>query len=298
MSTTPGKVDFTRIELADNPRTDLGDIDGLVASIKRLGLLQPLLVRHLKLGGVGYKMPDGSKVFARYILKAGFRRYEAVRRIREEDKQAFKEVPVMLYHGNDDDARFAQIAENVQRKDLNPVELADALQEMVNKNYDTKDVAERVGLTPQWVGRLLKVRQNCTNAVIKALTKGEISVAAAYDLVDCTAEKQDKELANYKTTKETKGTKAAKRQTAKGAGKKVAPGKRIVSRLLAVIDEHEFKGDYWRGVSNALSYTLGEDESLMDEVEKEAQKHNVLDVDEGETPRKGKKSPKGKDDSA
>lgn len=271
MSTAPSKVEFARIELGENPRKDLGDVKGLAHSIKKEGLINPLLVEHRK----------GSDGKTQYILKAGFRRHAAIELIRGEDKKAFGEVPVMLWKGNEDDARFLQIAENVQRKDLNPVELADALREMTNKGYKDGDVADRVGLSTVWVQKLLKVRESCTSAVLKALAKGEISVAAAYDLIDCTPEKQEKELGKYKDTKSKKGVKAAKRGAAKGAGKKVSPGKRTLSKLLTIIDEHDaYKGDYWQGVTDALNYTLGADEGLIESVEREAKKHGI-DLNEG-----------------
>lgn len=265
MSTALSKVEFSRIELGENPRKDLGDISSLADSIKSEGLINPVLVEHKKVGGTVH-----------YVLKAGFRRYAAIELIRKEDKKAFNEIPVMLWRGNDDDARFLQIAENVQRKNLNPVELADALREMVNKGYKDGDVAGRVGLSTAWVQKLLKVRECCTPAVLKALTRDEISVAAAYDLVDCSPEKQEKELDKYKDTKSKKGVKAAKRGAAKGAGKKVAPGKRTLTKLVTMIEDSEaFKGDYWKGVSDALSYTLGSSEELIDTVEAEAKKHGL-----------------------
>lgn len=278
MSTVLGKVEFSRIELGENPRKDLGDIEALANSIQKEGLINPLLVEHRKAS-------DGKM---RYILKAGFRRYAAIEFIRKGDKKAFAEVPVMLWKGNEDDARFLQIAENVQRKSLNPVELADALREMVNKGYADSEVADRVGLSTPWVQKLLKVREGCTPAVLKALAKGEISVAAAYDLVGCDAATQNRELDKYKDTKAKKGIKAAKRGAAKGAGKKVAPGKRTLSKLLAIIDveEHAYKGEYWNGVTDALNYTLGASEDLIEAVESEARKHGI-DLDSAKSGRDG-----------
>jgi ParB family chromosome partitioning protein len=267
MSTEQGKVEIERIELEDNPRKDLGDVDKLAASIKTEGLLQPLVVRHVK---------EGNKY--RYILKAGHRRYEAILRIRKEDPKAFATIPVTLYHGNDDDARFAQLAENIQRKDLNAVELADGIREMTNKGYEVKVVSERVGLSATWVGKLLKVREGCIPAVLKALAKGDLSISASWAFIGLTESEQAKLLEKCLTTKaeETakgrKGHKAVKRDVDK-ATKKSLPGKRKLTKLLALVDD-KFSGSgvYWRGVAAALAYALGEDEILLAEMEKEAKK--------------------------
>jgi len=264
------KVEFDRIELGKNPRQDFGDIKSLMGSLKRDGQLQPLIVRQVK----------GSKP-VKYTLDAGGRRYEAIKRLREVDKKAFGEVDVVIREGNDDDARFAAWAENYQRKDLNPVEQASALQEMVNENYPIKDVAERIGISAQWAGKLIKVL-TCTTAVLKALAKGDLTLSAAFDFVGLTESEQARLLAKCLKTKSEanakgqKGDKAVKHESEEGAGKKRAPGKRKLGKLLNAIEENKLiESDYWRGASAALSYALGEDDCLIDEMEAEAKKRGI-----------------------
>ena len=264
------KVEFDRIELGKNSRQDFGDIKSLMGSLKRDGQLQPLIVRQVK----------GSKP-VKYTLDAGGRRYEAIKRLREVDKKAFGEVDVVIREGNDDDARFAAWAENYQRKDLNPVEQASALQEMVNENYPIKDVAERIGISAQWAGKLIKVL-TCTTAVLKALAKGDLTLSAAFDFVGLTESEQARLLAKCLKTKSEanakgqKGDKAVKHESEEGAGKKRAPGKRKLGKLLNAIEENKLiESDYWRGASAALSYALGEDDCLIDEMEAEAKKRGI-----------------------
>lgn len=277
MSTVQGKVEFDKIEVGviPNTRTELGDVKALAADISRNGLLQPLVLLHQK------QVVDKKSV-THYILVSGNRRYAAIKLLREQDKKAFVEVPATLLSGNEDDARFAQIAENIQRKDLNYVEQANAFYEMTNREYSVKDIAERVGVSQTWVNQLLKMRTKCSALVQRALAKGEISLSAAMMLADKDEDKQSKLLNKYKEVQKEKGTQAAKKATAKATDTKIIPGKRELKKLFKVIEDSTgFKSPYWKGVSDALGYTLGLDATLLDEVKSEAQNLGVTLEDAG-----------------
>lgn len=88
-----------------NTREDYGDLSGLKASIERLGLTQPFLVR---------KIDEG------YELAFGSRRYEALK------EMGVKEVEVDVKEIKSQDMAMLSICENVHRKDLNAVEQARA----------------------------------------------------------------------------------------------------------------------------------------------------------------------------
>jgi ParB/RepB/Spo0J family partition protein len=95
------------IDVSGTIRTDLGDLDGLAASLKEHGLIEPIVVR-----------PEGEK----FVLVAGQRRLAAAK------KAGFEEIRAEVREMSTDEARAVQLAENVHRKDLNPIERAKAVQ--------------------------------------------------------------------------------------------------------------------------------------------------------------------------
>lgn len=88
---------------AKNPRLSLGDLDGLVDSILKHGILEPLVV-----------VPDGGS----YIVVAGHRRAAAAKRA------GLIEVPVVLLELDELGMEEVAIAENLHRRDLTPIEEA------------------------------------------------------------------------------------------------------------------------------------------------------------------------------
>jgi ParB family chromosome partitioning protein len=100
-------------------------LDELAASIKELGVLQPLLVRE-KAGG--------------FELIAGERRLRAARRA------GLTEVPVMVVEADDRGSLERALVENIHRADLNPIEEAAAYRELIDDGGLTQDaLAERLG---------------------------------------------------------------------------------------------------------------------------------------------------------
>lgn len=94
-------------EIKSNPydtRKDYGDLSGLKSSIKKFGLLQPLIVR---------KAEDG-----KYEIAFGSRRLEAMKEL------GYKEVEVDIRKIDDPDMATMGICENLHRKDMTPVEMA------------------------------------------------------------------------------------------------------------------------------------------------------------------------------
>lgn len=121
----------------------------LAASIKRDGVLQPLVV-----------CPS---VDGRYELIAG------ERRLRASKMAGLTEVPVIIKSVHDDKMLELAMVENIQRENLNPMEEAKGYQSMVERLQITHaDVAERVGKSREHVAnslRLLKLPKIIQNDV-------------------------------------------------------------------------------------------------------------------------------------
>lgn len=122
------------------PRTvfDEEKIRELSNSIKEQGLIQPLIVTQ-----------SGNN---RYELIAGERRLRACR------LAGMEEVPVVIKDVDDEGLLALSIIENIQREDLNPIEEANAYQELMNQfEYTQEDVAKKVGKSRVAVANSLRL---------------------------------------------------------------------------------------------------------------------------------------------
>jgi len=153
---------------------DHAGLEDLVASIKQHGILQPLVV---------IALPDG-----RYELIAG------ERRLRASKIAGLKTVPAIVRLANHQEKLELAIIENVQRKDLNPIEEAKAYVQLKEEFGLTQDeIGERVGKSRPQVGnimRLLDLDEDIQQAVIE----GKISQSNARTLLSIPDEEQRRDL--------------------------------------------------------------------------------------------------------
>jgi ParB family transcriptional regulator, chromosome partitioning protein len=139
----------------EQPRVDFGDLTELIASVKGMGVLEPLLVKP-------------SEVRDRWMIIAGERRWRAAR------AAGLREVPCIEM--DVDERTIAEIAlvENMQRKDLTPWEEADGLASLCHRfGYTHEDVAKKVGKSRSTVTEALTlasipegIREECRRADI------------------------------------------------------------------------------------------------------------------------------------
>ena len=125
------------------PRSQFDEqgLDELTRSIEENGIIQPLIVTPSN---------DGS-----YELIAGERRLRAAKRA------GLDQVPVVVREDvSEDDLLELAVIENVQRKDLNPVEEAEAYEKLIEKfGYTQEQAAKRVGKSRSSVANLLRLLQ-------------------------------------------------------------------------------------------------------------------------------------------
>lgn len=178
-------IPVTRISSnRDQPRSNLGKLDDLVASIRRHGILEPLLVRS-RPSGDGYELVSGERRFHAAMM-AGL-----------------AEVPCIELEIDDPQALEIALIENLQRKDLSPFEEAEGFATLIGTHdYTHEQVAEAVGRSRVTVTETLTlqkipktVRNACRHADIRAKsTLLEIAKApdesAMLDLVREIAEEQ------------------------------------------------------------------------------------------------------------
>lgn len=141
----------------DQPRKKFNEeaLTELAGSIAQHGILQPLLVR---------PMPDGS-----YQLVAGERRWRAAR------IAGLAEVPVVIREMTDEQAAVFALIENLQRADLDPIEEAAGIRQLMT-DYDMtqEQVSEKVGKSRPAVANALRLLK-LPSAVLESISAGELS---------------------------------------------------------------------------------------------------------------------------
>jgi len=147
------------------------EIEDLSQSVRTQGIVQPLLVRNV----------DGG-----YELIAGERRLRAAK------MAGLNQVPVILKNISDTELLVMSIVENMQRKDLNPVEESDAYHRLMTEfNFTQEQIAGRVGKSRPAVSNLLRLRQ-LPRQIRDSITEGTLSLGHAKVLLSAgTSGQQD-----------------------------------------------------------------------------------------------------------
>ena len=154
-------------ELSPNrfqPRKDFNDQDQqqLVASIRKSGIIQPIIVR---------KSDSG------YEIIAGERRWRAAQ------QAGLSSVPVIIRDAQDLDLAELSLIENIQREALNPVEEAEAYQTLTGKfNLSQEELASRVGKDRSTIANAIRLLQ-LPAAVKTALIEKKITTGHARPLL-------------------------------------------------------------------------------------------------------------------
>ena len=137
-------LDINEIEINPlQPRSNFSEtlIEELARSIKTLGLIQPITVRKLR--------PN------KFQLISGERRFRAAQLIN------LSKIPAYVRVANDEEILEMALVENIQRKDLDPIEIALCYQRLIKEANITQDVlSERVGKKRSTIAnyiRLLKL---------------------------------------------------------------------------------------------------------------------------------------------
>jgi ParB family chromosome partitioning protein len=147
------------------PRTtfDEGSLSSLTASVRELGVLQPVLVRQVEIGS--------------FQLIAGERRWRAAKRA------GLQTVPAIVRTADDTAVLQQALVENLQREDLNPLDEAAAYQQLIEDfSLTHEDVATRVGKSRAAVSNALRLFQ-LPPQVQKMLVEGSISAGHARALL-------------------------------------------------------------------------------------------------------------------
>lgn len=134
----------------------------LANSIKRYGLLQPVIL-----------IKDKDE----YILVAGERRLRAVKRLNN------KKIKAIIVDYSLNDLREYALIENIQREDLNPIEIATSLKNLIEEhNYTHEELANIISKSRSYVTNLLRIL-NLPDFVQNKIKENKLSIGHAKVLI-------------------------------------------------------------------------------------------------------------------
>ncbi len=175
---TPNEIPVEK--LVPNPyqprkQFDTEELEGLAQSIRENGLFTPILVKENQAGD--------------YYIVAGERRTRAAK------LAGLKTVTAVIADISDIEMQRITLVENVQREDLNPIEVATSLQEMIqDQELKQEEVGKIIGKSRSYVANLLgllKLDQRIVNGVLE----GKVSYGHVRPLITLNA-KDAKEIYN------------------------------------------------------------------------------------------------------
>ncbi len=154
------------------PRTQFDDeaLQELASSIRQLGIIQPITV----------KKSEGGK----YIIISGERRWRASQIV------GLETLPAYIREADDENLHAMALVENIQRQDLNAIEIALSMQRLIDECGLTQEaMAEKVGKKRSTVSNYMRLL-NLPNEVQLALKEGLITMGHAKAIAGIDAERQ------------------------------------------------------------------------------------------------------------
>ena len=147
-----------------NPRKKVGDVSAIAASMRQVGLIQPITVR---------PAPEGVKGFE---VVAGHRRVKAA------ESLGWQAIAANIVKATDVQVMELALVENLHRESLSPLEEAEGFAQLRDAaGYTPEQLALKTGRTKGWVYQRIKLLDLCTEAR-KALHAGKLQLSVAIPL--------------------------------------------------------------------------------------------------------------------
>lgn len=176
-SDAPQEIEISKIEPnANQPRKNFDEnaMAELVNSIRIHGVISPIIV---------------VANYDKYMIIAGERRWRAAK------KAGLRTIPAIVRDYTEKEIKEISLIENLQRENLNPIETANAVKELMRDyNYTQEEVADRIGKSRPNVANILRLL-NLSPEVRELVAKGRLSAGHARCLVVVTDSKEQLELA-------------------------------------------------------------------------------------------------------
>ena len=161
----------------EQPRSDFDEesLEELASSIKEHGVITPIIVK---------KADNGF-----YQIVAGERRWRASK------KAGLKKIPAIVKEFTEIQTQEVALIENLQRKDLNPVEEALGYKKLMDDfSLTQEEIATKMGKSRSSVANSLRLL-GLADEVLSMVRRGELSFGHAKVILSCTSKAMQKEIA-------------------------------------------------------------------------------------------------------
>ncbi|MDR6300277.1 ParB/RepB/Spo0J family partition protein [Mesonia maritima] len=207
------ELDIEAIEVNPfQPRTSFNEdaLQELASSIKELGVIQPITVRKID--------------FNKYQLVSGERRYRASKLV------GLKTIPAYIRIANDQESLEMALVENIQRQDLDPIEIALSYQRLLDEiDLTQEQLSDRIGKNRSTIANYLRLLK--LDPIIQTgMRDGFLSMGHGRALINL--EKLDEQLSIYEkiianslSVRETEKLVRENQQKSSGSSKKSTTSK-------------------------------------------------------------------------
>lgn len=155
-------IPLERIEVLNPRERNNRMFEQIVANIQSLGLKKPIVVT-----------PRSTNHGERYLLICGEGRLKAFRSL------GHPEIPAIVMSVDDESAFIMSLTENIARRKFSPLELLAGIEQLRDQGYDKKVIAEKTGLSVDYVQGILYLLKNGEERLLMAVGSGRIPLNAA-----------------------------------------------------------------------------------------------------------------------
>ena len=136
-------IPLNRIEILNPRERNSRVFEQIVGNIQSIGLKKPIIVT-----------PRPGNDGEHYLLICGEGRFKAFKTL------GHQEIPAMVMNVDDESAFIMSLTENIARRKFSPLELLIGIEQLRDQGYDKKDIAQKTGLSPEYVQGILYLLKN------------------------------------------------------------------------------------------------------------------------------------------
>jgi len=189
-----------------NPRVRNQKVfEEIAGNIAQVGLKRPITVK-----------PSSSVPGKEYDLVCGQGRLEAYMACGQT------EIPALVIEANEEQALIMSLVENLARRQHRATDLMQGIEILQKQGYDTKTIAEKTGLSPEYAGGVINLMQRGEERLLAAVEAGHVPLSVAIKVAEAPDDEQ-RALQEAYESKQLRGKKllVAKRliETRKRRGK-------------------------------------------------------------------------------
>lgn len=137
----------------------------IVENIRQIGLKRPITVN---------RRPDTDQ--PHYDLVCGEGRLEAFRTLGET------EIPAIVIKATEEDCLVMSLVENIARRQHRPIDIMQEIGSLHERGYSEAQIAQKIGVTPEWVGMIVNLLDNGEERLVAAVETGLIPISFAVDI--------------------------------------------------------------------------------------------------------------------